>query len=160
MQPNLQIFEGAEGIKHILSDIILYKNIEAFALWPTKEMIEVLSVDFHEYINRQRIRQNIYTRGLCPRKQAVDIKEYPCFGVGGKFLRDIRLAPADIDCSLGYWSYADKVAFVSTSNELFGYIIQSPEMVTMLKTQYDFIWEKSKPIQPQPKYTDAFLDTC
>lgn len=156
--PRIQVYEGVEGVKQILRDMVLYKDIETFAFWPIKEMIEVLTPEFFEYLNRQRVQRNIYTKALWPQAQTVDLKNHPFLGVGETFQREIRVMPKGLEFELGYWAYNDKVAFVSSKDEAFGFIIQSKALVQMLKTQFDFIWKQSKAIPDKPEYTKTFLE--
>ncbi len=40
-QPKLQLFEGADQLKNILKDMLLYRDMETQSFWPIKKMIEV-----------------------------------------------------------------------------------------------------------------------
>ena len=157
--PRFSYFEGVEGVKNILRDMLLYRDIQTQAFWPARDMLEILGKDFFYELNRSRIRQNIYTQGIWPRGASVDIKEYPCFGVGEKFRREIRLAPEGLQWSMGYWAYQNKVAFVSSRKECFGFIVESNELRQMLKTQFEVVWGLSKRIEVAEKSLESFLKT-
>lgn len=157
ISPRLQLFEGKKELQFILKDMLLYKNMETKAYWPIKSMIEVLGEDFFKYFNKERIKNNIYTRAIWPKKQVVDIKKYPYLGVGEDFLREIRIAPKEIDFSMGYWVYEDKVAFISSKKETFGFILLGKEFAQMLSSQFEVIWRSSKEIKVNPKDTESFL---
>ena len=60
---------------------------------------------------------------------------------------------------MSYWIYADKVAFISSKKEGFGFIVHSRDFAGLQKVQFDEMWRVSDPIKPEPKYTDAFLGT-
>lgn len=155
--PRFQLFEGEEGVKHVLKDMLLYHDIETQAFWPIKSMLEVLGPDFFRYHNKERIKNNLSTRAIWPPSQVVDIKDHPYLGVGKSFKREIRVAPKEIDFSMGYWIYGNKVAFISSRKESFGFIIESAELVEMLRTQFEVLWKASKPIKVDPKDTNLFL---
>lgn len=157
LKPTFQLFEGEEGMRNILKDMLLYHDMETQAFWPIKQMIDVLSPDFFRYLNTIRIENNLYTRAIWPQKQTVDVAEHPYLGVGDAFRREIRVAPPEIDCSMGYWIYGNKVAFVSSRREAFGFIIESAELVEMLLAQFEIIWKLSKPLQVNAEATAAFL---
>lgn len=148
--PKFQIFEGVEGLKNVLKDMLLYKNLETQAYWPIKKMVDMLSPDFFRYHNEERIKNNLYTRAIWPKSQAVEIKSHPYLGVGEKFKREIRLAPSEINFTMGYWIYGNKVAFLSSRRESFGYILESSELAEMLLSQFEVIWRISKPIKSEP----------
>lgn len=157
--PHFSYFEGSEGIKQILRDVLLYENIEIEAAWPIKDMVEVVGKDFLINHNKKRIKSNISMRMVWPKEKAMDIKNNIFLGVGEGFKREIRLAPKEIDFSMGYWAYSDKVAFVSSNKEGFGFIVQSKEFRQLVKMQFSLLWNISKPIKVDPKFTDPFLES-
>ena len=157
VSPKFQLFEGKEGMKLVLKDMLLYKEIETKSYWPIKAMIEILSEDFFQKLNKERIQRKLTTRAIWPQNQIVDIKKHPYLGTGEKFLREIRVAPKDIDFSMGYWIYDNKVAFISSKKEAFAFIIESKEIVEMLSSQFETIWKLSKSIKPEHGHTEVFL---
>lgn len=146
INPKFQLFEGKDGMKQVLKDMLLYRDIETKSYWPIKAMVEILSDDFFKTLNKDRIKNGLYTKAIWPENQKVDIKKYPFLGTGEKFLREIRVAPKDINFSMGYWIYGNKVAFISSKKEAFGFIIESKELVEMLSSQFDVMWKLSKKI--------------
>ena len=77
--------------------------------------------------------------------------------VGKDFLREVRIAPPGIDFSMGYWLFADKAAFLSSRKESFGFIIESKELVEMLKVQFEVLWEMSARITGDQEAGEQFL---
>ncbi len=158
-EPKIKMYTGKEGLKQVLNDVLWYKNIEIQSMFPIKEMIEVLGKEYFENHNRQRIRRGISIKAIWPKERAVSMKEYPALGSGKGFLREIRIAPKQMIWDMGYWNYADKVAFVSSRKETFGFIIASSDFSQLLRAQFELIWSLSKVVAPQPKYTNDFLKT-
>lgn len=157
LKPTFQVFEGEEGMRNILKDMLLYRNMETQAFWPIKQMLDVLSPDFFRYLNKVRIESNLYTRAIWPPKQVVDVAMHPYLGVGDAFRREIRIAPQGVDCSMGYWIYGNKVAFISSRREAFGFIIESAELAQMLLTQFEVLWKLSQPLAVSAESTASFL---
>jgi hypothetical protein len=157
--PKFQIFEGRTGLKHVLKDLLLYRDTETQAYWPIKQMIELLGPTFFAEHNRERIKRNLYTRAIWPQEQKVSLKTHPYLGTGPKFKREIRIAPKDVNFTMGYWIYGDKVAFLSSSKESYGYILDSHELAEMLRSQFELAWRVSKPLKHRPEDTQAFLKT-
>ncbi|HYF05090.1 MAG TPA: helix-turn-helix domain-containing protein [Patescibacteria group bacterium] len=157
VKPRLQLFEGKEGLKQILKDMLLYYNLDSFAYWPIKSMVEVLGKDFFAYLNVRRIKQNIFTRAIWPAGQVLDAHTHPYLGTGIGFKREIRIAPKDIEFEMGYWGYANKIAFISSSQENIGFIIESQELKNMLLTQFEVIWKIATPISFESAATLEFL---
>lgn len=159
LDPKIKFYSGTEGMKQALKDMLWYKNIETLTMWPISEMVEILGEEYLENLNRRRIRQNISIRGIWPHDKTVDFKRCPYLGVGKRHLRELRLAPKEMDWNMSYWLYADKVAFISSRAEGFGFVIHSRDFVDLIKTQFEVIWKLSKPIKREPQYTDEFLKT-
>ena len=157
LKPRLEMFEGAEGLQGVLKDMLLYYDLETFAFWPIKNMLEVLSPEFFRFLNKERIKNNLYTRAIWPARHGIDLKIHPYLGVGPKFKREIRVAPAGIDFPMGYWSYGRKTAFISSQKESFGFLVESEELSLMLKVQFDTLWQISKPLKVNDKDTEVFI---
>ncbi|MFA5047830.1 MAG: helix-turn-helix domain-containing protein [Patescibacteria group bacterium] len=155
--PKMQVFEGEEGLKSLMKDILLYSDIEGATLWPIEKMVEVLSPDFFHYYNKRRISNNIYLRALWPQNQLVEIKKHPYLGTGEKFKREIRIAPPEIDFTMGHSIYGNKVAFISSRKESIGFIIESAELAQMLLAQFEFIWKASKKLEVNEADTETFI---
>lgn len=156
--PKFQYFQGIEGVKSILKDMLLYRDINTEAFWPISSMVDILGVSFFEALNVQRIQQNIYTKAIWPKNRIVDIEKNKFLGVGKEFRREIRIAPSEIDCTMGYWAYYNKVAFVSSRKECFGFIVESSELRTLLSTQFSMLWSISKPLNVSLEKTKEFLE--
>lgn len=156
--PRFQFFEGKDGVQYVLKDMLLYRDIKTKAYWPIKATIDLLSENFFYQLNQERVRRHIYTQSIWPESQKVDIKKHPYLGVGGEFFREIRLAPKEIDFSMGYWIYENKVAFVSSKKECFGFIIESREFAEMMSSQHEAIWKISKTISVPDEDTRGFLN--
>ncbi len=158
-EPKIKFYSGSEGIKQVLNNLLWYDNIETLTMWPISEIVDVLGKEYLADLNRRRIRQKISIRGIWPQDKTINFKDYPFLGVGRGHLRELCLAPKGMTWQMSYWQYADKVAFISSKKELFGFVIHSRDFVTLTKSQFEVIWKISKPIQPQPQYTDSFLET-
>ncbi len=144
--PRLTLHEGKEGLKNVLRDMLLYHDLQTCALWPIRQMIKVLSAEFFELHNQRRIQNRIYTRAIWPKEEVVDLKRYPFLGTGARFEREIRIAPADMHFSLGYWIYGSKVAFLASQSESYGFLVESDELAETLRAQFELIWKSSKPL--------------
>jgi len=150
-QPKIKTYSGAEGIRQVLNSLLWHRNIETQTMWPISEMVELLGESYLIDLNRERIRRNISIRGIWPRNRAVSLKQYPFLASSKEYLRELRLAPKEMDWKMSYWMFADKVALISSRQEAFGFVIQSVDFQQLLKTQFDTIWKLSSPISPKGK---------
>lgn len=155
--PKFQVYEGNEGLKSVLQDMLLYSRQTTASLWPIRSMIEILGTQFFRYLNKERIRNRLFTRAIWPANQILDVGEHPYLGSGPEFYREIRIAPAGINFSMGYWIYADKVAFLASRRESFGFILQSRELVELQMAQFEVLWQISKPLQNGAPAQEQFL---
>ena len=159
MSPKLEIFESKEGLERVLKDMLLYKDITTEAMWPIQTMIDTLSPEFFDRHNRERIKQNISVRAIWPENQVVNFKKHPYLGSGKDFKREIRIAPENMDFSMGYWIYGNKIAFLSSRKESFGFIIESAELSKTLRSQFNIVWKQSEPIKMKDSDTKEFVDS-
>lgn len=155
--PKFSFFEGAHGVRQILEDVLLHRDISTECFWPAKEMMDMLGFDYMEQHNLRRIRQGIFIRSIWMPGKMVDVSKHKFLGVGKPFKREIRIAPAGVDCAMGYWAYHNKVGFISSRRESFGFIVESLELRQLLRTQFDVLWAMSKVHAVDLKVTEEFL---
>ena len=147
-------------MKQITQDMVRwYKDIETVSFWSANSVVKTLGREHFADSNRKRIRNGISIRAIWPKDERVDLKKYPFFGIGGRHLRTVRLAPKGMQWEMSYWVYEDKVAFVSSRKEMFGFLVQSQDFANMMRTQFETIWAISRDFNPQPELTDGFLRT-
>jgi sugar-specific transcriptional regulator TrmB len=157
--PRFQLFEGVKGVKLLLNDLLLYRDITTELVWPITEILTVLGEEYLSAHNRRRIRQKIFIKSIWPQDKAVDIKKHNFLGVGKEFQREIREAPPGFTCTMGYWAYENKVAFISSEKESFGFLVESKEFRMLMKAQFDQLWPISKNIEVPMSATKDFLKT-
>lgn len=158
LEPKIKFYLGREGIRNVLRDMLWYENIETLAMWPIKDMLEIVDRDYLAELNRKRIRRGISIRGIWPQDQLVNLKDYQFLGVGPKHLRTMHLAPTGITWPMSYWLYADKVAFISSQREGFSFLVASADFAELQRLQFEFIWQATKPYKPA-SYKDTFIKT-
>lgn len=144
LEPKIRFFSGNEGVKKILNDILWYKNIETYTVWPMHNMIHILGAEYLDWHNSRRVQRDIKLKSIRVNEKPVDFKKFPYLSDAKGFLRKLRYAPPKIKIDMSYWIYADKVAFVSTGTVTFGFIVHSQEFANMMKVNFELLWEKSK----------------
>lgn len=155
--PRIQVFEGAEGLRSVLREMLLYSDIETYAFWPIKHMVDILTPAFFRYLNKERIRNSIYTKAIWPRSAVVDVRKHPYLGSGEGFKREIRIAPPNMQFTMGYWIYDNKVAFISSRKESFGFVVESEELCNTLLMQFQLAWQVSTPMSTNKSDVESFL---
>lgn len=155
--PRFEFFEGREGVRNVLSDMLLYSGIETRSYWPMQAMVDILGDEFFHHHNKIRIRNRTSVKAIWPQNQIVSIKNHPSLGAGKDYLREIRIAPPDIDFSMGYWIYKNKTAFLSSRAESFGFVIESAELAQMMQSQHELMWKNSKKLPIKDEDLKPFL---
>lgn len=145
-EPRIRFFVGQEGVKKILNDILWYKNIETYTLWPMNEMIDLLGAEYLEWLNKRRVERKIRLKSIRKYGTRVNFKQFPYLADKAENLRELRYAPKDVEFNMSYWIYADKVTFISTGTHPFGFIVHNKEFSAMQKTHFNLLWDVSKEI--------------
>lgn len=159
VEPRIRFYAGVEGVKQVLNNVLLTKNVESLSMWPIREMVDLLGTEYFEALNRRRIKNRISIRAVWPPDRKVPFKDYPFVGTGKGHMRELRIAPKGFHADMGYWICGDKVAFISSRKESFGFSIHSRDFADMLRSQFEMAWKASTPLTSDPKDTDAFLKT-
>lgn len=144
-KPAFFVYEGPEAYENVWRDI-LRTRAETFWIWPIKNMLGSVSTEKLEGFHRERIKRGIWMNVLWPEKDKINIKKSP-FLLSDKedvSLRRIKILPRGFDQDLGYGIYGNKVAFISSGNENYAFVIESRELAQTLKKQFDFFWRVSK----------------
>lgn len=146
IEPKVKFYPGTDGLKQAFAELLLEQDIETTSMWPIYEMVEVLGEDSFLQLDKKRIKQNIYIRGIWPNHTKINLKTNAFLGQGKKSLREVRQAPKNLKWSMGYWQYKDKVILISSKQEAFALVIQSNEFAQLLKMLFEQVWVTSKSI--------------
>ena len=147
IEPQIKFYSGKEGVKQVMNHIMLNRNIETILFWPMSEMMKVLGPEYLKDLNDKRVKRNISLRAIWPKDKVLDSKEYPYLASGKENLRDLRFAPLGMTWNMGYWLYEDKVAFLSSEKEGFGFVVQSKDFSNLMKLQFEEIWKISEVVE-------------
>jgi sugar-specific transcriptional regulator TrmB len=139
--PKIKFFEGKEGLVYLLHDVLWNKGETIYTMWPHKEMERVIDKDVLIRFNDKRIREHITVHALWPH-QNKPTKDY--IWSGKDMFTKRKYAPAGIKWSMGYTIYGDKVSFISSDKEIFGFIVQSEEFATLMSLQFSAMWKQAK----------------
>ena len=145
IEPQIKFYSGLEGMKQVMNHIMQNRDIETYLMWPMSEMMKVLGPEYLEELNINRVKKNISLKVIWPRDKKMDIREYPYLGAGEGHLRELRLAPVGMTWDMGYWMYEDRVAFLSSQKEGFGFVINSRDFANLIRVQFNEIWKISEP---------------
>ena len=140
LDPRIRFFRGREAIVIAMHDMLWDDRVTLCALWPYDEMIRAVGGKELAAFNEKRIRNNLRLRTIW----APALKQ----GHGRLWQdRDIdverRYAPAKFAPDMAYTIYGDKVLFISSAAEAFGFVVQSADFARLMQLQFDAVWNLS-----------------
>lgn len=145
-KPGFFIYEGSEAYKSIFRDLLSEKPDVLYVYWPINSMFDfVPEEDLRDY-HRKRVKSGTEVRVLWPQSKKISKKRFNDLFYGDEKynLREIRLLPKGIDHTIGYMIYGNKVAFISSNKEQYGFVINSHDLAISLRSQFQYIWKQSK----------------
>lgn len=146
VQPKVRFFEGKDGVMQLMKDILWHDHVTLHILWPYEEMLDVLGVEFLLWFNERRKLRGITVESIWPHTQARASQHI--FKDDGPDV-ERRFARKDQIAHMGYIIYKNKVAFVSSHAEGFGFIVESTEFADLMEMQFRTLWESLKAERPR-----------
>mgnify|MGYP001598900948 FL=1 len=139
-KPRIEIFEGKEGIKSILEDIL--KTGESMAGYSIMELLNLLGYYFPNFIKR-RVKLGIKTRVIMAKSaETVELKKND-----KNELREIRFMPEASRFRLGCYVYGNKVAILITKKEEpLGILIENRELAETQRVIFERLWKIAKKV--------------
>lgn len=150
-RPQLEIYEGRQALQQMMKDMLLYRDMTVYAFWPIAHIMKLLSPQFIKKFHEERVKRNVQLKVIWPISQLNIVKQNKFLKPNQAEKREARIAPANIDFSLGYTIYGNTVRFLSSAKENFGFLVQSRELATMMTNQFEVIWNTSKPYPPSKR---------
>ncbi len=137
-RPKVGVYEGIEGMKTIMEDILRSNTKEFFAYGSSRSSFELIPgfiLDWH----KRRIKNKIFFRVLYnnTKESREKIKKYP---VTLKYA-EYRLMPIELESPTAVLIYADKVVFTSWTKDPFGVMIENNEMSKNQKNYFQELWK-------------------
>ena len=139
--PTIKFFEGKLGLTYLLNDILWHKGKTIYTMWPYDEMLRVLGKEPLIRFNERRLQSKITIHTLWPHTKK-STNDY--IWNGKDLLTKRRNAKHGVSWNMGYTIYGDKVSFISSHKEVFGFIVSSKDFAELMKVQFDALWEESK----------------
>jgi HTH-type transcriptional regulator, sugar sensing transcriptional regulator len=134
-KPKIEIYEGKEGLKTMLDDIIRTKK-EILVYGSTKKQLDLLKFYFPNFIKR-RVEEKIKTKVITENsKEAREINKK-----NKEKFREVRFLSKEIEFSTATNIYGDKVAILSLENDIFGIIIENKNIADTQRTIFNMFWK-------------------
>lgn len=140
IQPKIRFFEGRAGLQQLMKDMLWHDRIEILVFWPYTTMLELLGNEFLTWFNERRQKRHITMRTLWPleeKKRKSHIFETDEADVRRRYIKKAQAT------DMGYIIYKNKVMFLSSSKEAFGFIVDSTEFAALMQMQFEVLWENA-----------------
>lgn len=136
-KPNVQIYEGKEGIKTIHEDIIKKKPKEVLVYGNTGKHYEIMEWYFSRYI-RERVKNKIKARVINERSKLTEemIKK-----TEKEELRKTRFFPKGVSFPTIKYIYANKVAMLSFGENVVGVVIENKNIAEGERQAFELMWK-------------------
>jgi HTH-type transcriptional regulator, sugar sensing transcriptional regulator len=136
-KPRIKFYEGKEGVKTILEDIIRTKK-DFRAITSISDMNKAFGISFPAFIE-ERIKNKINVK-LLTVKDADSLKFAK---KDKKEFRQTKFVPKEFSFHNANFIYGDKIAVVSVGKQfVMGVVIEDADIVCTQKMMFDIVWSK------------------
>jgi sugar-specific transcriptional regulator TrmB len=145
-KPKFTIYEDKDAYVSAFRDILRTNPSQTYWFWPLSTMLKRIPSEIFEDFHQERIKRSIWLHALWPNEKTEEMKKHPLLFSSDEqtLLRKIKILPKNIQMETGYGIYGTKVAFFSTTKENYIIIIDSKELSSTIKSQFDYLWNVSK----------------
>lgn len=137
-KPKIRFYEGKEGIKIILNDILDYKR-HFLATTSIEDMNKLARDYFYDFI-KKRIRNNLKVKLLTNCSPgALKLKK-----TDEHELRETQCVPAEYHFKTANFIYGDRIAILSLGKNPMGIIIEDHSIAETQKMYFEIAWQHEK----------------
>ncbi len=140
-KPQVQLFQGKEGVRQVYDKILKAKDIAFFC---TLKDVDKIFSDVPKQFKQLATENKIKMRELVT--QSPEDKAHAKW-IGKTNNYEVRFIPANMDFLTDNALFDDSVAFFSYNPYLFAVVIKSAGIVTSLKTLYELAWQSAEPFK-------------
>ena len=141
-KPRIEYHEGYEGIVYANDQLLVNTEKEYFYFGSVVEMTRLIGHEYLEKYVKKRISLGIWSNAVRVREKDTDLT----FMQGNdENLRRVRYFPKAITEDLAALYISDNhVTILSSLNEGYSIIIESPELIALMKTMWNMIWSMAE----------------
>lgn len=142
-KPNVRYYDGIEGIKKAEFEILDSSDCEYYYFGSLQSLDSVLGKEFLQSLVEERVKRGIWSNAL--RIKAHEMEGMPFMQDGKKFLRRVRYMTYPIFGEIVTMTVTDKKLFItSSSKECYALIIESAELVNLMKVVWHSCWQAAE----------------
>ena len=140
-RPKVEIYEGKEGMKTVMNDIIKQNVKEFLAYGSSRSSLEIIPV-FMEHWHKDRIKRRIVMKILYNNTKSAreKVKKKPESLKYTKY----KFMPIELESPTAILIYNNKVVLQSWTKEPFAVMIENEEMAKNQRRYFDELWKIAK----------------
>ncbi|MBY0537874.1 hypothetical protein K2P47_00560 [Patescibacteria group bacterium] len=135
--PKLRFFEGSDGVKQLLKDIMWHDTTTLQVIWPEQKMNQVFDELFLKWFDERRLKRQLTIESVWV-SNAKKVSD-TLFTSGAHDAR--RVLQKEKNIAMGTIIYDSKVAFISSHAEAFGFIVESNEFAQSEREKFGALWQ-------------------
>ncbi|MCH2207397.1 MAG: hypothetical protein MK132_16190 [Lentisphaerales bacterium] len=141
-KPRIEYYEGYDGIVYANDQLLKNTEKEYFYFGSVEEMTRLIGHQYLEAFVKKRVRKGIWSNAIRVRTKDTDHK----FMKGTeKNLRRVKYFPKAIKEDVAALYISDRhITIISSFNEGYSIIIESPELIALMKTMWNMMWEMAE----------------
>jgi sugar-specific transcriptional regulator TrmB len=143
IKPIIRFYESKAGILEICEDTLKTKDSETLFISSLSDIYRIISKKYDdEYYIPTRKKQNIRFRALILKDpRSLEFTKYD-----QENLRETRFLPQNFPFTATQFIYQNKVAYLSSYQELMGIIIESADISQMERQKFAMLWNFMTPL--------------
>lgn len=141
-KPRIEYYEGYDGIVYANDHLLKSTEKEYFYFGSVEEMTRLIGHQYLEAFVKKRVRKGIWSNAIRVRTKDTEHK----FMQGTEAnLRRVKYFPKTINEDVAALYISDRhVTIISSFNEGYSIIIESLELIALMKTMWKMIWEMAE----------------
>ncbi|MFA5291283.1 MAG: helix-turn-helix domain-containing protein, partial [Candidatus Paceibacterota bacterium] len=136
-RPLVKFYDGINGVRNIMEETVLMYGKEQFWWSAINDLVDVLGKRYISQWVRRRVKRKIKTIVL----RINDKNLEPEFQASEHGMREIHWLPQKVLFNGALCVFDNKVAYLSSRKESFGFIIESNDFSDMVRTIFSSMWE-------------------
>jgi len=139
-KPRIRFHEGEEGIQRALRATLDSQSKHLYGILSMHELLETPGLTWMDNYIAERIDRGIQLDVV----RSYSRETEPIWPAARNELRELRLAPAELDLGMTAYICDDTVIYISSKNENYALTIESRELASLQKSLFQSLWKLSK----------------
>jgi len=132
----IRFYQGKEGLKNVAQEVLESTSKEFFLFSAMDNLLKMFDKEFMSYWAEERKKREIKSKSIWTKQVPANFLKTP--------LRNLRIAPLDMEVPCTIVIFDDKVAVFSSPKQLFVFAVEGREFSQTMKAFFDTVWQRSK----------------